>query len=323
MQDSDKPVCLLFGASGHVGIELRRLLAQDFSLHAPDRGQCDFSNPGMIRNVIQACKPSLIVNACAYTAVDAAEHESNRAYAVNAHALEVIAQEARKIHAAVVHYSTVFVFSGEAVVPYSETDSTDPINVYGKSKLLGEQLLFDTLGNDYPCWVLRPSWSYSAHARGNNFLKSILDKARAADSISVVSDEIGVPIPAALIADVTMRLLKVRPQAGVYHASCSGQTNRYEYAKFVIEQARKFGWPVRIADDQIMPISSEHFNAPAARPKYILMDCSKLENALSMRLPDWHQGIEMTIKNIAEKHKAMERNVFIVDFPLGRIGGAS
>lgn len=301
MQGDNKQICLLFGSNGHVGIELRRLLAQDFRLHAPDREQCDFSNPGMIRDVIQACKPSLIVNACAYTAVDAAEHESNLAYAVNAQALEVIAQEACIIHAAVVHYSTVFVFNGEAVVPYSETDSTNPISVYGKSKLLGEQLLFDTLGNDYPCWVLRPSWSYSAHARGNNFLKSILEKACVTDSISVVSDEIGVPISAALIADVTMRLLKVRPQAGIYHASCSGQTSRFDYAKFIIEQANKFGLPVRITEEQVMPISSELFNAPAKRPKYILMDSSKLENAISMRLPDWREGVEKTIKIIAGK----------------------
>lgn len=293
-----KPICLLFGANGQVGFELRRSLALDYDVIALDRAQCDMSDAQQISRAIQTNNPALIINAAAYTAVDNAETESDLAFAINAHALQVIAQEAKKIHAAVVHYSTVFVFSGEAVVPYSETDSTNPLNSYGQSKLLGEELLIKHLGKDYPCWILRASWVYGLH--GNNFLKQMIRLARNKTSLSVVADELGAPISATLMADLTLRILQKRPAPGIYHVSTLGQTNRYEYAKFIFEQAEKFGLALQVIPDNVLPVSSEHFHAIAIRPKFIIMDCDKLQHALSINLPDWRLDVEQAVRIIAE-----------------------
>lgn len=298
MKDSVKPVCLLFGANGQVGFELRRSLSLDYSVIALDRNQCDMSDANSIIEAIQGNHPALIVNAAAYTAVDKAEVEADLAHAINVTALEVIAVQAKKISAAVVHYSTVFVFDGTADKAYSETDETNPLNVYGQSKLLGEQALTQYLGDGYPVWILRASWVYGVH--GNNFLKQMLALACSRSSLSIVSDELGVPISAGLIADLTARLLQVRPRSGIYHMSCAGQTNRYEYAKFIFEQAERFGLALQVKADNVLPVSSEHFQAIAVRPKHILMDCTKLQYALSIKLPDWHLGVEQAVRIIAE-----------------------
>lgn len=298
MINRTQPVCLLFGANGQVGFELRRSLSLDYSVIAMDRQQCDMSDGNAISIAIQTTRPALIVNAAAYTAVDRAEEEHALAFAVNSNALEVIAREAKKIHAAIVHYSTVFVFDGTANVPYTEMDDTNALNVYGSSKLLGEQTLFKCLGEDYPLWILRASWVYGVH--GNNFLKQMINLACNRTSLSVVSDETGVPISASLIADLTARLLQVRPVPGIYHMSCAGETNRFEYAKYIIEQAKRFGLPVKVMSNQIVPVSSEYFHAVAKRPKNILMECTKLSDALSINLPNWCFGVEKTVHVIAE-----------------------
>lgn len=298
MHNRTQPVCLLFGANGQVGFELRRALALDYSVIALDRHQCDMSDGNTISIAIQTSQPALIVNAAAYTAVDKAESEQALAFAVNAAALEVIAREAKKIHAAIVHYSTVFVFDGTSKSAYREMDATNPLNVYGQSKLLGEQALRKHLGEDYPFWILRASWVYGVH--GNNFLKQIINLSCSRDSLSVVSDELGVPISAALIADLTARLLKILPKPGIYNLSCAGETNRFEYAKYIIEQALRFGLPVKVLPSQIVPVSTEYFQAAAKRPKNILMECTKLSDALSINLPNWCFGVEKTVHVIAE-----------------------
>lgn len=293
-----RPVCLLFGANGQVGFELRQSLSLDYTIIAMDRKQCDLSDVSAICHAIQTINPSLIINAAAYTAVDKAEEEQGLAFTINTSALEVIAREAKKIHAAIVHFSTVFVFDGAADKAYREIDETNPLNVYGHSKLSGEQALLQYLGEGYPVWILRASWVYGVH--GNNFLKQMLTLACSRNSLSVVSDELGVPISAGLIADLTARLLQVRPKPGIYHLSCAGQTNRYEYAKYIIEQAVRFGLPVKVATSEIIPVSAEFFHAPAKRPKNILMDCTKLSDALSINLPNWCFGVEKAVHIIAE-----------------------
>lgn len=292
------PVCLLFGANGQVGFELRRSLSLDYSVIAMDRHQCDMTDGNAISLAIQTTQPALIVNAAAYTAVDKAEQEQALAYEINSIALEVIAREAKKIDAAIVHYSTVFVFDGTSKIAYKETDQTLALNVYGESKLLGEQALFKCLGRDYPLWILRASWVYGVH--GNNFLKQIINLACSRTNMSVVDDETGVPISASLIADLTTRLLQVRPAPGIYHLSCAGETNRFEYAKYIVEQAIRFELPVTLQPSQIVPVSSEYFKAAAKRPKNILMECSKLSEALSINLPNWCFGVEKTVHVIAE-----------------------
>jgi dTDP-4-dehydrorhamnose reductase len=298
MQNGDKPACLLFGANGQVGFELRRSLALDFSVVALDRGQCDLSDAGQIRQSIQACKPVVIVNAAAYTAVDKAESELDLANAINATALGVIAQEARKIQASVVHYSTDYVFNGQASRPYCETDAVDPQNMYGRSKLAGEQLLLEVLGAAYPFWILRTSWVYGLH--GNNFLKTMLKLASNREKISVVADQAGAPTSAALIADVTARLLQVRPVPGTYHLSAAGQTTWHEYAQFAIVRAGSTGMALSLNQHQVSPISTIEYPTPAKRPAYSVLSCIKLEKALSIKLPDWRLSVEQTVDCIVE-----------------------
>lgn len=298
MQNTDKPVCLLFGANGQVGFELRRSLAMDFSVVALAREQCDMSDAKQIRRAIQACNPSIIVNAAAYTSVDKAESEPDIANALNAHATAVIAQEARKIQAAVVHYSTDYVFNGQASRPYCETDAVDPQNVYGRSKLAGEQRLLEELGEAYPFWILRTSWVYGLH--GNNFLKTMLKLASSRDKISVVADQAGAPTSAALIADVTTRLLQVRPLPGTYHLSAAGQTTWHEYAQFAIARAGSTGMALSLNQNQVLPISTIEYPTPAKRPAYSVLSCIKLEKALSIKLPDWRLNVEQTIDSIVE-----------------------
>lgn len=327
MQHGDKPVCLLFGANGQVGFELCRSLALDFNVVALARQQCDLSDADKIRRVINTYKPSVIVNAAAYTAVDKAESEPELANSINAFALAVIAQEAKKINAVIVHYSTDYVFgpstsSGttpstgdmpkhsvtDAMLvepvetstqrPYTENDIPAPISSYGRSKLAGEQQLLDVLGADYPCWILRTSWVYGLH--GNNFPKTMLKLASKRDTLSIVSDQIGAPTSAALVADVTARLLQIRPAPGTYHLSAAGQTNWHEYAQFAITRAVSKDMALSLNQHQVFPISTAEFPTPAKRPAFSVLNCNKLEKALAIKLPDWHLGVEQTIDCIVE-----------------------
>jgi dTDP-4-dehydrorhamnose reductase len=302
MQNYEKPVCLLFGANGQVGFELCRSLSLDFNVVALARRQCDFSDAGQIRQAIQTIKPSVIVNAAAYTAVDKAESESVLAQAINADAVAIMAQEAKKINAAIVHYSTDYVFNGQASQPYIETDVVDPQNVYGRSKLAGEQQLLDVLGTAYPFWILRTSWVYGLH--GNNFLKTMLKLATKRDTLSVVSDQIGAPTSAALIADVTARLLQIRPAPGTFHLSAAGQTNWHEYTQLLISRAGSKGMALSLNQHQVMPISTAEYPTAAKRPAYSVLNCNKLEKALAIKLPDWRLGVEQVVDIIVESQKA-------------------
>lgn len=295
---TQKPICLLFGANGQVGFELRRSLTLDYDVIALDRAQCDMSDAQQICRAIQTNNPVLIVNAAAYTAVDKAESESDLAFAINAHALQVIAQEAKKINAAVVHYSTDYVFNGQATVPYAETDTPAPISMYGQSKLAGERVLAEVLGDNYPFWILRTSWVYGLH--GSNFLKTMLKLATSRESLSVVADQIGAPTSAALIADVSARLLQVRPAPGIYHLSAAGQTHWHAYAVFVIARAQQKGMALCMGAQQVLPIGTADYPTPAKRPTYSLLNCIKLEQALCIKLPDWRVGVEQVVDSIVE-----------------------
>lgn len=301
MAELNKPRCLLFGADGQLGFELRHSLGTDFELHAYNRERCDLSNSDAIQRVFRSMQPSVIVNAAAYTAVDRAESEPALAQAINADAVAVMAREAKAISAAFLHYSTDYVFSGEAEHPYSESDSPDPINAYGRSKLAGEIAVAEIMGNHCPWWIIRTSWVYGLH--GSNFLKTMLKLGQTRDSLNVVADQIGAPTSAAVIADISARLLQAKPASGIYHLTGAGQTSWHGFAKAAIAHARKQGMQGPLNEDRIQPITSAEYPTPAKRPGNSRLDCTKLEQALSIRLPDWQQTVELTVDDLLESGK--------------------
>jgi dTDP-4-dehydrorhamnose reductase len=261
--------------------------------HALDRQACDLSDSDRVRAVIRALTPAVIVNAAAYTAVDRAESEPESAYAVNADALAVLAEEARAVSAMVLHYSTDYVFDGSSERAYVETDAASPINVYGRSKLAGETVLAQALGSDYPYWIVRSSWVYGCH--GNNFLKTMLKQATERDALAVVADQFGAPTSAGLLARCSLQLLQQRPASGLYHLAATGCTSWHAYACFAIAHAQQVGLPLRIDPTEIRAISTDDYPRPAARPHFSLLDCAKLEQALSLRLPEWQADVRDTV----------------------------
>ncbi|MCE7915696.1 MAG: dTDP-4-dehydrorhamnose reductase [Nitrosomonas sp. PRO4] len=295
---------LLFGKNGQVGWELQRSLAPLGELIALSSGSSDFcgdlANPSRVKQTIRKIKPDIIVNAAAYTSVDKAESESKQAHALNAQAPSMLAQEALELNACLVHYSTDYVFSGNGNLPYVETDATDPINIYGETKLEGENNIIAS-GCSY--LIFRTSWVFSTH--GNNFIKSILRLAQQRDKLTVVDDQIGSPTGAELIADVTANILhSLRYQHkvnGIYHLVAKGYISWYQFAEFILEHARHAEFTSKIQPDTLLPIASADFPLPAKRPLNSRLNTCKLENQFGLHLPDWQAGVSRTIEEILSK----------------------
>ncbi|TXI19309.1 MAG: dTDP-4-dehydrorhamnose reductase [Nitrosomonas sp.] len=295
---------LLFGTNGQVGWELQRSLAPLGELIALSSGSSDFcgdlANPSGVKQTIRKIKPDIIVNAAAYTSVDKAESEVEHAHILNAQAPSVLAQEARELNACLVHYSTDYVFNGNGGLPYVETDATDPINVYGKTKLAGENNIIAS-GCSY--LIFRTSWVYATH--GNNFIKSILRLAQQRDKLTVVDDQIGSPTGAELVADVTANILyslRYQPKVnGIYHLVARGYISWYQFAKFIIEHARHAEFTLKTQLDTLLPIASADFPLPAKRPLNSRLNTCKLENQFGLNLPVWQAGVSRTIKEILSK----------------------
>lgn len=293
---------LLFGPNGQVGWELQRalgLLGHVFPLdcHGRDGLRGDLTDPDALREAIRTMRPSIIVNAAAYTAVDRAEFEPERAAAVNATAPGVMAEQAKAQGALLVHYSTDYVFDGSGRRPWRESDATGPLNVYGRTKLDGEEAIHAS-GCAY--LIFRTSWVYAA--RGKNFIRTMLRLAKERDALQVIDDQYGAPTGAELIADVTARALPVvtaHPEcARLYHLAAAGEITWHGYARWVIEQARAAGWPVRVADEAIARVPTEAFPVQATRPRNSRLDCSRLEEAFGLSMPDWQQGAHHALTEI-------------------------
>ena len=289
---------LLFGKGGQVGWELQRSLAPLGRLTALDfdsaDGYCgDFSNLSGLADTVRRVAPDVIVNAAAYTAVDKAESDSDRARTINALAPGVLADEAQKLGAWLVHYSTDYVFDGSGNAPWRESDSTGPLSVYGQTKLEGEQAVARCAKH----LTFRTSWVYAA--RGANFAKTMLRLAKERDQLRVINDQIGAPTGAELLADVTalaLRSVQEKPElAGLYHLVAGGETSWFDYARFVIEQARRAGQPIRVPADAIEPIPTSAYPTPAKRPHNSRLDTSKLQAAFGLQLPDWQSGVERVV----------------------------
>jgi dTDP-4-dehydrorhamnose reductase len=295
---------LLFGKGGQVGWELQRSLAplgELVALSTDSQDLCgDFTNLEGIVQTVRAVAPDIIVNAAAYTAVDKAESESELSRTINARAPGVLAQEARRSGAWLIHYSTDYVYDGSGDQPWIETDPTGPLSVYGKTKLEGENAI-RTSGCQHV--IFRTSWVYAA--RGGNFAKTMLRLARERDCLTVINDQIGAPTGAELLADVTAHVIRVaqkRPDvSGLYNLAAGGETSWHGYAGFVIEFARQAGVEIKVKPEAVQPVATSAFPLPAPRPKNSRLDTSKLQNTFSLNLPHWQSGVTRMLTEILEE----------------------
>ncbi len=284
---------LLFGRGGQVGWELQRslsvlgeLVALDFDPAGNPDGLCgDFSKLAGLAETVRRVAPDVIVNSAAHTAVDKAESEPDFARLLNAQAPAVLADEAQRIGAWLVHYSTDYVFDGSGERPWLEADATGPLSVYGRTKLEGEQ----NVARYERHLTLRTSWVYAA--RGGNFAKTMLRLAKERDALTVINDQFGAPTSAEMLADVTAIALKqaiAQPKlAGLYHCVAGGETNWHQYARFVLEQAQALGWQLKAGPAQVAEVATAHYPTPAQRPLNSRLDTSKLQSAFGLHLPHW------------------------------------
>ena len=295
---------LLFGKRGQVGWELQRSLAPLGTIVALDRegdGQLcgDFTKLDGLAACVRAVAPDVIVNAAAHTAVDKAEAEPALARTLNALAPGVLAEEASRLGAWLVHYSTDYVFDGSGERPWQENDATAPLSVYGQSKLAGEQAVA-ACGKHL---IFRTSWVYAA--RGNNFARTMLRLAGERDRLQVIADQIGAPTGAELLADVTaqaLRSVRRQPQlAGLYHLAAAGETSWHGYARHVVDFARQAGESIRVAPSAIEAVPSSAYPLPAPRPLNSRLDTRKLQTAFDLCLPDWRVGVDRMLAEGLEK----------------------
>jgi dTDP-4-dehydrorhamnose reductase len=289
---------LVTGSTGQVGRELLRTLGPLGAVVAPTHAEMDLSDPDSLRKQIRLVRPRWIVNPAAYTAVDKAESEPELAYAINAEGVGAIGEEARAIGAGVIHFSTDYVFRGTGDAPYVETDATDPISVYGASKLAGEKLL---AGTGAAHCIFRTSWVYGAC--GKNFLLTILNAAREREQLRVVADQHGAPTWSRDLARMTARVIESveawtsgrqlqetqSEWSGIYHAAGAGQTTWYGFAEEAIrlERERKPGAKLAKVD----PITTAEYLTPAKRPANSRLNCEKLEAKFGWRMMDWRESL--------------------------------
>ena len=295
---------LLFGKDGQVGWELQRSLAPLGEIVALDFGShelCgDFTRLDGITDAIRTVAPDVIVNAAAYTAVDKAESEPEHVRIINALAPAVLACEAGKLGAWLVHYSTDYVFDGSGSAPRVETDSPTPLNVYGITKLEAEQAILTSGCNHL---IFRTSWVFAA--RGSNFAKTMLRLAQQRDSLNVIDDQVGAPTGAELLADITAQVIRISRQgqniSGLYHLTAAGETSWYGYANFVLNFARQEGIKLMVAPENVFPVTSSEFPSAARRPKNSRLDTGKLQSTFDLNLPPWETGVARMLTEILEK----------------------
>ncbi len=281
---------LLLGKDGQVGWELQRALAPLGLLTALNRRECDLAEAAQVQAVLEQYEPEVIVNAAAYTAVDQAESDQALAHRINVDAVAELARYAREMGSLLVHYSTDYVFDGTKPEAYVEDDITNPLSVYGQTKLDGENRIRDALCRHL---IFRTSWVYAA--RGGNFARTMLRLASERTALSVIDDQIGAPTSAELIADVTAHALRDvlsgRAPGGTYHLAAAGETSWYGYAKFVIDRARVQGQTLALAVDGLRPIPASDYPLPAKRPQNSRLNTHLLERSFALKLPQWEDGV--------------------------------
>jgi dTDP-4-dehydrorhamnose reductase len=293
---------LLLGGAGQVGWELQRALVPLGDVIAPMRADTslhggDLGDSKQLTRLVRTVAPDVIVNAAAYTAVDQAELEPELAHRVNAEAPGVLAGQAAASGALLVHYGTDYVFDGAGSAPWREDDPTSPLNVYGRSKLEGEQRI---RGSGCRHLIFRTSWVYSN--RRQNFLRTMLRLAAERDTLNVVADQFGAPTGASLLADATAQVLQwVRDhgdRSGVYHLAAAGETNWHAYACHIVDFARKAGYPVRARAESIVPVPSEAYPTRAVRPLNSRLDTGRLRATFGLALPPWQAGVDQVLSEL-------------------------
>ncbi|WP_440467609.1 dTDP-4-dehydrorhamnose reductase [Pseudomonas sp. YH-1] len=295
---------LILGSNGQVGWELQRALAPLGRLTVCDRQRANLEDLDGVRRLIESERPTIIVNAAAYTAVDKAESEPERAHRINAEAVGLLASLARELDAWLVHYSTDYVFDGQGNRPFGEQDPTAPLNAYGRTKLAGEHAISESGCRHL---ILRTSWVYAA--RGANFAKTMLRLAADREELRIVADQIGAPTSAELIADVTAQALahlRNHPQpaslSGLYHLAASGEVSWHGYARFVIAEARRLGLALRTDAEHVLPIMTNEYPLPAPRPANSRLDTTRLCSTFSLTLPDWQFHVRrMLVELVGER----------------------
>jgi dTDP-4-dehydrorhamnose reductase len=293
MPPPDARTVLLIGATGQIGHELRGPLSDVGTVVAPDRDTLDLTAPDTIQRTVRDAAPDVIVNAAAYTAVDRAEEEPERAAAINARAPGILAGAAAEVGARLVHYSTDYVFDGTSDTPYTEADGPRPINVYGRTKHEGEVAIRESAAQSL---ILRTSWVYSE--RRSNFLRSMLRLADEVERLTVVDDQIGAPTSAAWVAEATtaiLRRLQERPapeKNELYHVTASGQTSWYGFAKAIFAQFER-------PDVVVEPITSDEYPTAAERPAYTVLDSGKARTRFGLNIPTWSEQLAAVRRRMA------------------------
>lgn len=293
-----RPRILLTGGTGQVGWELSRALAPLGEVVAPGSASLDLANPRSIRDVIREVAPALVVNAGAYTAVDRAETEPERARAINGVAPRVLAEQAARLAAPIVHFSTDYVFDGTKGVPYVEDDATCPVSVYGRTKREGEEAIVSAGGAHL---VFRTSWVYGM--RGNNFLRTMLRLARERDELRVVDDQVGAPTWSRMLAEATACIVAglrtprgfevPRVACGIYHLSAAGTTSWCGFARAILAAD-----PRRAEQrcQRLVPIATEEYPVPAQRPRYSVLDGGRVARTFGVALPDWQRQLALCME---------------------------
>lgn len=299
----NKPEIVVFGKNGQVGHELLNALSDIAQVHSFDMDVVDFTKEKTISATLKQIKPDIIINAVAYTAVDKAEQDEELAYQVNARGAQVIAEFAEKYNTLFIHYSTDFVFDGNSDKPYLESDTPNPLSVYGKTKLAGEELV---LNSGCKAIILRTSWVYGL--RGANFLLTMLRLAHELEQLKVVDDQLGSPVWCGHIAQTTADIIKnlladsadlseIAPnKLGLFHLTASTYTSWYDFAKNILQHDPN---KEKQTCHSLSPIPSSEYPTPAERPKWSVLDNSKLQNTFGLSIPSWQEQFEQMWK---ERH---------------------
>jgi dTDP-4-dehydrorhamnose reductase len=291
---------LLTGRDGQVGFELSRALAPLGEVAVVGRADCDFLDADALRALVRRVAPDVIVNPAAYTAVDRAEAERDTAFAVNARAPGILGEEAARLGALVVHYSTDYVFDGAGTRPWTEDDTPAPHSVYGSSKLAGERALAEACPRHL---ILRTGWVLGVH--GGNFARTMLRLAAEREQLTVVDDQFGAPTSAALLADLTAHLLRQYAREGgdafpfgTYHVAAAGETSWYDYARFVLDAARNAGTALRAGPDDVLPVPTAAYPTAARRPANSRLATSLFRRTFGLRLPPWQDGVHHVLQQL-------------------------
>ncbi|CAO1664942.1 dTDP-4-dehydrorhamnose reductase [Salinicola sp. NYA28a] len=290
---------LILGGSGQVGFELQRALAPLGNCIAPGRRTLDLQDAAAVVRLLDELRPTLIVNAAAWTAVDAAEKARDEAFRLNAALPAQLADYCASHSATLVHYSSDYVYPGDGDTAWRETSETGPLSVYGKSKLAGDEAV---LASGADALIFRTSWVYSA--RGHNFMKTMLRLAREREALRIVGDQIGVPTTARLIAEVTLLAVKQRGEGrlepGLYHLAPRGETNWHGFAQAIFRHAEALGENLRVNPDQVVSIATANYPTPARRPLNSRLSLEKVEQALGITLPNWESQLQLTLAELLE-----------------------